>query len=184
MQIYQEVATQKDLDQLLASINNFHDSMAKEIHGINRGCVFPDHAMGMRPQYDLQVLIQSQWPPYAIELVLINVHQFQLNHPEEYWEASGKVEKISSPVEKTTIRMAFDHDALVISCERLFYRVRDEWLGYKVYLTSEIPSPEAIPAQNIDGTWRMCSECQNTWQEPINLPFSTCPRCGRVTELQ
>lgn len=183
MQLYQEIATQKDVDQLLASINNFHDSMAKEIHVLNRGCVLPDHSMVMPHQYDIQLLIQSQWAPYAIELVFINVHQFHLNRPEEYWGASGKVERISSPVEKTTIRIKFDHDALAISCERLFYRIRDEWLGYKAYLTSEIPSPEAIPAQIIDGTWRMCSECLNTWEEPINLQISTCPRCGRVTEL-
>jgi hypothetical protein len=183
MQLYQEIATQPDVDQLLASINSFHDSMAKEIHVINRGCVLPDHVMAPRHQYDIQLLIQSQWPPYAIELVFINVHQFQLNRPQEYWEASGKVERISSPVEKTTIQIAFDHDALVISCERLFYRFRGEWLGYKTYLSSEIPSPEAIPAQNIDGTWRMCSECLNTWEDPANSSFSTCPRCGRVTEL-
>lgn len=183
MQLYQEITTQPDVDQLLASINSFHDSMAKEIHVINRGCVLPDHVMAPRHQYDIQLLIQSQWPPYAIELVFINVHQFQLNRPQEYWEASGKVEKISSPVEKTTIQIAFDHDALVISCERLFYRFRGEWLGYKMYLSSEIPSPEAIPAQNIDGTWRMCSECLNTWEDPANSSFSTCPRCGRVTEL-
>jgi hypothetical protein len=69
MKSYIEVKTQEDMVKLLNSIMGFHDSMAKEFHLMNRGWVDKDCQMMMSHSFDLQLLIQSQWEPYAIELI-------------------------------------------------------------------------------------------------------------------
>ena len=69
---YIEILSQKDMDELLNSVKGFHDSMTKEIHIINRGHVNPDHSMTMSHKFDGRLLIQSQWKPFAIELLFCN----------------------------------------------------------------------------------------------------------------
>ena len=73
MKSYTEVKSQDDMEKLLNSIAGFHDSMAKDIHIANSGWVNEDHIMAMSHQFDVQLLVQSQWQPYAIELVFCNV---------------------------------------------------------------------------------------------------------------
>ncbi|MFZ0562062.1 MAG: hypothetical protein WBX02_20530 [Terriglobales bacterium] len=171
------------MDRLLASIVRFHDSMAKEIHLVNRGYVLPDKSMRMNHRYDAQILIQSQWEPFGLELLFVGIQELHLARAGEYWEGSGSVEVTTTPVETRRIKMAFDADLKVVS-ESLFYRIRREWLGNKAFLKSEVPSPDAVPSLVLQDKWRQCSSCQDAWEEEISEDFSHCPKCGNLTVLQ
>ena len=59
--------------------------MTKEIHLINRGYVCPDKRMVMTHRFDAQVLVQSQWEPFAVELLFQGIRELQLDDPGEYW---------------------------------------------------------------------------------------------------
>src|SRR6185436_14021682 len=100
MQGYHEVASQLDMDALLNSTAGFHDSMLKELHATNRGYVSADHSMMMSHRLDGQFLIQSQWPPYALELAFLGIQRLELSDPGEYWGAEGKCEVVQAPVER------------------------------------------------------------------------------------
>jgi hypothetical protein len=171
------------MDRLLDSIAGFHDSMTKEIHMVNRGYVTPDHTMMMGLKFDAQVLIQSQWDPFGLEMVFVGVKDIHLTGPGEYWGATGSVELKLAPVKEKRIKMRFDSSFTVVS-EGLFYRVRSEWLGKKSFLKSEVPSDMALPAQIIRDKWRQCSSCHDAWEEELGEVFSFCPSCGELTEVQ
>jgi hypothetical protein len=181
MRSYNSVSTQADMDRLLASIAGFHDSLAKEIHLVNRGYVRPDASMVMGHKYDAQVLIQSQWEPFAIELLFTGVQELSAGTPREYWGASGRADHIESPVEQR-ITMTFDSELKIVS-ERLYYRVRKEWLGKKTFLTSEVPSDNVVPAHTVQDGWRQCSSCSDAWEESADKEFSYCPNCEQLTQL-
>lgn len=181
MQDYCEISTQQQMDALLNSIAGFHDSMTKEIHLINRGYVLPTHGMVMGHRLDAQVLIQSQWPPYALELLFIEIEEMSMKAPGEYWGARGTVVPGKREV-KQTIEMKFDSD--LIRSARLFSRVRPDWLGQEARFAREVPSPEAIPSICVRDDWRQCSECCNVWQEGLSQVFAICPDCHALTELR
>jgi len=112
-----------------------------------------------------------------------DIQELHLGDAGAYWGASGSVEIITAPVEETRISMSFD-SALKIICRGLSYRFRSDWLGQKAFLTSEVPSDEAIGAHVVQGAWRQCSHCRDAWQEEASREFSCCPHCGKLTELQ
>lgn len=170
------------MDELLNSVNGFHDSMTKEIHIINRGHVNPDHSMIMSHKFDGRLLIQSQWEPFAIELLFCNIISFSTYDPGEYWSAIGKVVKIDAPVEKTEIQMEFD--SLTVHAEKMFYLERGDWLGAKARFLGEVPSPNAIAAIKIENNWRQCSNFFDAWEESLRFKFSLCPSCGVLTEIK
>ncbi|WP_027360792.1 hypothetical protein [Desulforegula conservatrix] len=164
MKSYTEIKTQEDMEKLLSSIACFHDSMTKEIHIVNRGWVNRDHSMAMSHSFDLQLLIQSQWEPYAIELVFCNVIELHLSDAGEYWDATGSITRTQSPAEKTEIRLSFD-SSLIIKASQLYYKNRSDWLGKKSFLKHEVPSSNAIPAKAVEHNWRQCQECFDAWEE-------------------
>ena len=182
MHSYQRIGSQDEMDRLLASIAGFHDSMTKEIHLVNRGYVQHDKSMVFPHQYDAQVLIQSQWKPFAIEMLFVGIEGLQLGSPDDYWGASGVVEIERTPVDTPRITMSFD-GRLKVVCRELFYRVRDHWLGKESFLKSEVPSPEAVPATSVQENWRQCSSCSDAWEAPSGDEFAYCPSCGRITQL-
>ncbi len=183
MKHYQEVVNQGEMDGLLNSIGNFHDSMTKEIHIINRGAVLHDSKKLMNHQFDAQVLIQSQWQPYAVEILFVDVIKFAINDAGEYFGAAGLVRQESAYNEVRKIEMKFD-SSFKISARQLFYRVQSEYLGMKAHLNSEVPSPKAIPAKVIDDNWRQCSYCSYAWEENPNEVYSACPKCMSLTVLE
>jgi hypothetical protein len=183
MRSYNEVLTQQDMDRLLDSIRGFHDSMTKEIHLINRGAVLADHSMTTDHRFDAQVLIQSQWEPFALELLFTNIKTLQLDEAGEYWGASGVVEDIQAPVAKRRIVMKFDSSFTVVS-EGLCYKDRQDWLGHKPFLGPEVPSPDAIAAHALQDKWRQCSQCADAWEAESHEEFSRCPGCGAITQLE
>ena len=182
MHSYQRIISQDDMDRLLDSIAGFHDSMAKEIHLANRGYVQRDKSMAMSHRYDAQLLIQSQWEPFAIELLFAGIEDLHLTSPREYWGATGVVETGIKPLDTSRITMSFDN-SLKIVCSELLYRIRKDWLGKESFLTSEVPSPEAVPATSIQDNWRQCSSCSDAWEASIRDEFAYCPSCGLLTQL-
>ena len=108
MQGYHEITTQADMDALLNSIAGFHDSMLKELHATNRGYVTPDRSMMMSHRLDGRFLVQSQWPPYAIELLFLGIQQLEFSDPAEYWGAEGKLEVSHVPVERRLVTLRFN----------------------------------------------------------------------------
>lgn len=184
MKFYQEVTNQSEMDGLINSIGNFHDSMTKEIHIINRGAVLHDSKMLMSHQFDAQVLIQSQWKPFAVEMLFIDVVELTVKGAGEYFGATGLVRQESASVhsEIRKIEMKFD-SSFKISAGQLFYRVQSEYLGMKARFTSEVPSPKAIPAKTLDDNWRQCSSCSNAWEANPNDVYSICPKCLSIIEL-
>ncbi len=183
MNNYQEVSKQSEMNVLIDLMGNFHDSMTKEIHIINRGAVLPDHKMIMSHQFDAQVLVQSQWKPFAIELLFIEVLELSINDPGDYFLAAGSVEQQPVYNETRRIEMKFA-SSFKVSSRQLFYRVQSEYLGKKARFKSEVPSPKAIPAKVIDDNWRQCSSCGDAWEENPNEGYSVCPKCLLLTELE
>lgn len=182
MNSYQEVSSQAEMDGLIDSIGNFHDSMTKEIHLINRGAVLHDHTMLMSHQFDAQVLVQSQWEPFAVELLFIDVLELNISGSDEYLGAEGLVGQQSTHNEASKIEMKFD-SSFRISASQLFYRIQSEYLGMKARLNSEVPSPKAIPARIIGSQWRQCSSCSEAWEESVSQIYSVCPKCLSLTEI-
>ena len=182
MRSYDRVSSQAEMDRLLASIAGFHDSMTKEVHLVNRAFVRPGGSMVMDHRYDAQVVIQSQWDPFGIELLFTGIQELNLGPAGEYWGASGRVERITAPIEQQRITMTFDSEFKIVS-EHLWYRVRKDWLGKNAFLTSEVPSGEAVPAHVVQAGWRQCSSCREAWEELPEKEFSYCPSCERLTEL-
>lgn len=170
------------MNRLLDSIAGFHDSMTKEIHLTNRGYVQADKSMVMSHRFDAQVLVQSQWNPFAIELLFTGIEDLCLKSPREYWGASGVVETGIKPLGTSRITMSFDR-SLKIVCGDLLYRVREDWLGQRSFLKSEVPAAEAVSARTIQDTWRQCSSCSDAWEEPTSDEFAYCPSCGLLTQL-
>jgi len=183
MKNYSEVTTQSELDALINSFGDFHDSMAKEIHMINRGGVLADHKMLMNHQFDAQIIIQSQWQPYAIELLFCDVQQLSIEDALDYVSATGSVKQESSANETLRIGMNFD-SAVKISARRLFFRVQPDYLGIGALLRSEVPSPTTISAKLIEGGWRQCLDCNETWEDDPQSSYSVCPKCLVLTELR
>jgi hypothetical protein len=182
MHSYRRISSQDEMDRLLDSIAGFHDSLTKEIHITNRGYVQADKSMAMSHKFDAQVLVQSQWNPFAIELLFVGIEDLCLNSPRESWGASGVVETGIKPLGASRITMSFDH-SLKIVCGELLYRVRDNWLGQQCFLRSEVPAPEAVSAKSIQDNWRQCSSCSDAWEVPICDEFAYCPSCGLLTQL-
>lgn len=182
MHSYQTVNSQDEMDRLLDSIAGFHDSMTKEIHLTNRAYVQSDKSMVMSHRYDAQLLVQSQWKPFAIELLFIGIEDLRLGAPGEYWGASGTVEIGVKPLDSSRITMSFDSSLKIVS-EKLLFRNREDWLGKEAFLKSEVPSPDAVPAESIQQNWRQCSSCSDAWETPICDEFAHCPSCGRLTQL-
>ena len=183
MNFYQEIKNQEQMESLLNSIGYFHDSMTKEVHMINRGAVLNDHTTVMGHQFDAQVLIQSQWSPYAMELLFINILELSISDPDEYFGATGLVGQQSIYNETNKIEMRFD-SSFKISAKQLFFRNHPEYLGMKGRLNSEVPSPKTIPARFIEGRWRQCSACNNAWEEDTDQVYSICPKCLSLTEIK
>lgn len=182
MEAFTEVLSQADLQALLASIAGFHDSMTKEAHLVNRAFVNPDHGMDMSHMFDLQLVVQSQWPPHGIELVFRGVRSLSVTDPGEYWGASGSVTAPAAGSPRRVIRLAFD-STLVVEAEQLLWRPRPEWLGHGTRLRGEVPAPEAVAATPIDTTWRQCSSCSEAWQAPADEIYARCPDCKEMTVL-
>lgn len=177
MESYVRVASQHDMDRLLASITGFHDSLTKEIHLVNRTYVRDDKSIvyaALEAGIDTQVLIQSQWEPYAIELLFIGVRELYVGSSDAHLGATGELEVTNSPVESWRIRMSFDSQ-LKISSEQLFYRVRTGWLGKGSRLRSEVPSPDAVLATQWEARWRQCSSCCDAWEEELDEVFALLP---------
>jgi hypothetical protein len=183
MHSYHEVLTQDDMDRLLRSIRGFHDSMTKEIHLINRGAVLPNQSMDMLHRFDAQVLIQSQWEPFAVELLFTGIRNLQVRDSGEYWGASGIVENRQAPVEERRITMKFDTSFTIVS-DNLQYRDRRDWLGHRAFFGSEVPSNPCIPAHMLYNKWRQCSQCSDAWEAQPSEEISRCPNCGAITQLR
>ena len=171
------------MEALLSLISGFHDSMAKEIRVINHGFVMSGHSMDMGHRFDCQLLMQSQWEPFAIELLACNMLTMNIADTGDYCGATGKVINIQSPVQKRVIQLRFD-SSLSIDTERLFYAVRTEWLGPKTRFRGDMPGPDAAKAIALENRWRQCSQCADSWEEDCDIVFSICPSCRCLTELK
>lgn len=182
MNHYYEVSSQEEMDELIKLMGDFHDSMTKEIHMINRGGVLADHSMLMSHQFDVQVLIQSQWQPYAVELLFIDMQQMSFQDALDYASATGVVRQESAANETPVIEMNFD-SSFKISSRQVYYRVQSDLLGISARLKTEVPSPIAIKARMLEGRWRQCLDCNETWQDDAEEDYSVCPKCLRLTVI-
>jgi hypothetical protein len=177
-----EIATQADLDALLDRVAGFHDSMVKEFHMMNRAHVKPDHAMLMTHRFDARLLVQTQWPPFGIEIVLIGIQELRTENAGEFWGGAGLIEQWHEPTERRRVSLKFD-DSFVVVAERMFVRDRSDWLGPKPRLGSEVPEPDCVPATTIVDRWRQCSACADAFEADPDEIHALCPTCGRMTEL-
>src|ERR1700734_454654 len=111
MELYKGIESQEDMDGLLASIAGFHDSLTKEIHLVNRNYVRDDKSIvyaTSEAAFDAQLLIQSQWAPFAIELLFIGVRELCVVSSGEHWAAAGTLKESAAPVESRRVRISFD----------------------------------------------------------------------------
>lgn len=186
MRSYVEVTTQNEMDQLIELLEAFSDGLVKEVRIANRGYAL-DHSFVVPDSADVQVLAQAESPnqPRAIELVFIDVTKCDFKSRADCYPVTGIVKRtklIISDIEEVQIEVTLD-GSLSISAKRLFYQVRNSWLGPKDYLVSAVPSPTAIIAKAIEENWRQCSNCSDAWEEKPENKFSVCPTCRQITEL-
>jgi hypothetical protein len=179
---YTEIATQADLDALLDRAAGFHDSMVKELRVVNRAYVSSDHSMLMNHRFDAQLLVPTQWPPFALEIVLTGVEELRTDNASEFWCATGMIEHTKPPTERRRVSLKFDSSFVVVA-ERMFVRDRSDWLGPKPLLRSEVPEPDCAPATTIIDRWRQCSACADAFEAAPDEIHVVCPTCGRMTEL-
>jgi hypothetical protein len=179
---YAEIATQADVEALFERIAGFHDSMVKELYLINRAHVDIDHSMNMNHRFDARLLVQTQWAPFAIEIVLIGIEELRTESPGEYWGATAIIKNSAAPVEKRRVLLKFD-SGFEVTAERLFVRDRSDWLGPKTRLGAEVPEPNCVSAAIIVDSWRQCSSCADAFEVEPSQVFAVCPTCSRMTEL-
>jgi hypothetical protein len=177
---YTEITTQADLDALFERAAGFHDSMIKELRVVNRACIRSDRSMTMNHRFDARLLIQTQWPPFAIEIVLIGIEELKSENATEFWGATGTVDPTKEPGRRVSLK--FDRSFAVLA-ERMFFRDRSDWLGPKPRLGSEVPEPDCTPATTIADRWRQCSGCADAFEVDPGEIHVVCPTCGRMTEL-
>jgi hypothetical protein len=182
MKGYIKIQNEADIENLLAKMGGFHDSMTKEVHMVNRGYVEQDGSMIMPDSLDAQVLIHSQTEPFAIELLFISIKYFEINDAEEYWSANAWVEQEKN-TDLQTIHFDFDSDFRIIAKE-LYCRDRSDWIGPAARLGFEVPSPAAISAIRLDGTWRQCSGCADAFEADEESVYVLCPKCGCLTKIE
>ena len=178
---YREITSQADIDALCGNVVGFHDSIAREFRLINRAHVLPDRSLTGPFRYDGQLLIQSQWPPFAVEMAFCNILELRTTTSKEIWSGNGRFLNVGREVD-TAVEFNFD-GSLMIKAERVFYAYRSDWLGKRTFLGPELPSPDAIRATKIDGKWRQCSACSDAWEEDDAIRFCLCPSCGMLTDL-
>jgi hypothetical protein len=82
---YTEIETQSELDSLLDRAAGFHDSMIKELHLVNRAYVSSDHSMFMNHRFDAQLLVQTQWTPFAVEIIFIGIEEMRTDSASDFW---------------------------------------------------------------------------------------------------
>jgi hypothetical protein len=179
---YTEIATQANLDALLDRAAGFHDSMIKELHVVNRAHVNSDHSMVMDHRFDARLLVQTQWPPFALEIVLTGIEELRADSAREFWGATGLIEHWNVPTEGRRVSLKFDASFVVVA-ERMFVRDRSDWLGPKPRIGSEVPEPDCAPATAIVDRWRQCSACADAFEADPGEVHVVCPTCGRMTEL-
>jgi hypothetical protein len=183
MRGYTEISTQEEMDALLTRLAGFHDSMAKELHIVNRGWIDEDRSMIMNHRFDARVLIQSQWRVPGLELLFVGVERLETGDPGEYGGALGSILHQATPVETRRILMVFD-ESLKITAQRAFFINRPEWTGPQTRMGSEVPSPECIPAATVDRRWRQCSSCADAFEASPEEIYVLCPSCKQLTELR
>jgi len=136
----------------------------------------------MNHRFDVQLLVQTQWPPFAVEIVFNGIEEMRTESASEFWVATGSIEHTSGPTEKRRVSLRFDR-SFVIVAERMFVRDRGDWLGPKSRLGSEVPEPSCALATTIDGGWRQCSACADAFEADPRDIYVLCPSCSRMTEL-
>ncbi len=80
--------------------------------------------------------------------------------------------------------ISFDKGCCVASRDVRVAFLGEEYLGPMSRLGYEIPSEDAIKAMKLEGYWRQCPTCFNAWEERLDIQYSRCPECGRLTALQ
>lgn len=179
---YSEITDQEAMDALLGRMAGFHDSMAKELHLLNRGWVNEDRSMTMTHRYDARLLFQSQWEVVAVELLFLGVESLETGPPGDIWGGAGWVVRKAAPVEERRVSMSFDN-SLKITAERLFFIERPAWTGPRARMGEEIPHPGCVPATAIGDPWRQCSACADAFEAPRGQRYVLCPGCSQLTEL-
>lgn len=179
MQGYIEICSQEDIQELLQKTAGFHDSITKEFRVVSNGYVDADKSMVGGGPFSAHLLIQTQWEPYAVEMIFINLVKLELlGQGDQYW-ATGKYIPKST---RSEIQFSFENK-FNVTAERVFYAFRPEWVGRGPFLGSELPTPNAIPAQRADDLWRICTACWDAWECDTKTRFSRCPICGRMTDV-
>lgn len=182
MRGYTEIITQAQMEALLDRMRSFHDSMAKELHIVNRGNIEASGAMVMSHRFDARLLMQSQWKVRAIELLFVEVESLRTGDPGEFWAASGHIVTKTIPFEQRRVSMSFDA-RFEICAERLFVHDREAWSGAEARFGEEVPDPRAVPASIMFDDWRQCSACADGFEVPTRTRYALCPACGAMTEL-
>jgi hypothetical protein len=182
MRDYTEVETQDELDALLARVGYFHDAMAKEAHLMRRGHVDADHSTAVSHRLDARVLVQSQWSPFAIEFLFVDVERFEAARDGERSVGPGTIVRRKSPTDEVRISLGFPGGMFVVA-QRLFVRDRPDWLGPTPRFGNEVPRPGAVPASSVAEGWRQCGACADAFEAPSGDPYARCPGCGAMTEL-
>ena len=61
----------------------------------------------MNHRFDAQLLVQTQWPPFALEILLTGIEEMRTDSAE-FWGATGSIEHTSAPTENRRVPLTFD----------------------------------------------------------------------------
>jgi hypothetical protein len=170
--------TSNNIDIFLSLVKDFHDSLIKEVHMINSAFVDKEKAMHMDISYNVRLVIQSQYNPIGIELLLIDVREMQFEKLFEIY--GGNIEELIENEELFALNL---DNEFRITCSKIYYQTKDDWYGNKVFSHGHIPTENTILSTNLDNNWRQCSECNEAWENDSTVKLEKCPKCNSLTEL-
>lgn len=167
------------IESFLDDISRFHDSLIKEIHLVNTAFVDSNRSMSMDFEYNARLLIQSQFNPIGIEMILIDIRKIHFVKLFEIF--GGTIKEIKENEE--LIELTFD-DEVQLECRDILFKIQEGYFGNQVFLNGQVPKENMVYSVKIENSWRQCEHCSEAWKLDEKIEISACPKCNKLTELK
>jgi hypothetical protein len=179
MRNYAEIKEEPDLKVLYEACAGFCDCLIVDVRLTNRSLAVHKIRVPFSPPMNMRLVIHTH--KGLAELVLLGVDSFRLEYLDSSQDPAceSRFHRQWNNGE-VTITLVFEQGE--IKCNRLFWRIHPFDSDIPAIVQSEVPAPDAVPAEQIEPGWRQCSGCADAWQEVGPRVYSYCPACGRLTE--
>lgn len=168
-----EIKDNKDMEDFLLSVGEFHDGVIKEVHIQNSAFVQEDLSMLYDFKYDVRLLIQRQWDnPSAVEILLGNVYEMKFDEPGCIWSSTGSIALIND-----VIKIILNIDNAYFKCSKMFWRNASDWMGRQSRFGEYLSIDSLYPYEILEDGWVICNNCFEAWNPGQNSVIQ-CPKCS------